>query len=199
MKNEKENKKTVKKETKKEVKKEVKKETKKQSKKLDVKDELNKSSKKVKNLMNDFSSFAMKGNIIDLAVGVVIGGAFGKIVTSLVNDLVMPAISVLTGEINLATLSYTLVEGVEATETTPAVEPIVLTYGNFLQTIVEFLIIAFSIFITVRYLDKIHKKIDELKKKEKQEEKKEEAAKKDTTEELLKEIRDLLIEKNNKK
>lgn len=185
----------MKKETKKNDKKEVKKVTKKEEKKdvkKEVKAEVKKGAKKVKNLMNDFSTFAMKGNVIDLAVGVVIGGAFGKIVTSLVNDLVMPAISVLTGEINLATLSYTLVEGVEATEETEAVAPIVLTYGNFLQTIVEFLIIAFSIFIALRYLDKIHKKIDELKKKEKEEEKKVEEAKKETTDEILIEIRDLL-------
>ncbi|MCQ2978827.1 MAG: large-conductance mechanosensitive channel protein MscL [Clostridia bacterium] len=165
----------------------------------DVKNELKKNKKKVKNLMNDFSSFAMKGNIIDLAVGVVIGGAFSKIVTSLVNDLVMPALSVLTGEINLSKLSVTLVEGIEATETTEAVEPIVLTYGAFLQTIVEFLIIAFSIFIVTRYLGKIHKKLDEMKKKQKEEEKKEEEAKKDTTEDLLKEIRDLLKEEKSAK
>ena len=161
----------------------------KKSKKVEdeVKNGLKKGGKKVKNLMSDFSNFAMKGNVIDLAVGVVIGTSFGKIVTSLVNDLVMPALSVITGEINLSKLQLVLVEGVEATEETPAVDPIVLTYGNFLQTIVEFLIIAFAIFLALRYLGKVHKKLEELKKKEKEEEKKEEEKKEEEKKEEAKE------------
>lgn len=155
-----------------------------------VKKELKNSKKKVGKLMSDFSSFAMKGNVVDLAVGVVMGSSFGKIVTSLVNDLVMPAMSLLIGEINLAKLSVTLLEATEEREA------VVLTYGNFLQTLVEFLIIAFSIFLALRYLEYVHKKIDELKKKEKKEEEKvaqkEEEKKQAATDEILMEIRDLL-------
>ena len=155
-----------------------------------TKEELKKSKKKVKGFVDDFSKFAMKGNVVDLAVGVVMGSAFGKIVTSLVNDLVMPALSVITGEINLAKLSITLVEATEEKEA------IVLTYGNFLQTIMEFVIIAFSIFVALKYLETIHKKIEELKKVEKEKEEKEiakkEEASKNVTDELLTEIRDLL-------
>mgnify|MGYP003311414099 CR=1 FL=1 len=162
-----------------------------------VKKELKNSKKKVGKLMNDFSSFAMKGNVVDLAVGVVMGSSFGKIVTSLVNDLVMPAMSLIIGEINLAKLSVTLLEATEEREA------VVLTYGNFLQTLVEFLIIAFSIFLALRYLEYVHKKIDELKKKEKKEEEKlvqkEEEKKQAATDEILMEIRDLLKEKKNAK
>lgn len=161
-----------------------------------VKGELQKGKKKTEKLMNDFASFAMKGNVVDLAVGVVMGSAFGKIVTSLVNDIVMPLISTLTGTINLVDLKYTLVEATVDEAGNELTSAICLTYGQFLQTVVEFLIIAFSIFLALKYLGKIHKMIDDLKKKEKEAEKEKEEEKRATTDEILVEIRDIL--KNQK-
>ena len=100
----------------------------------------------------DFRDFAVKGNVIDMAVGVIIGGAFGKIVTSLVNDIIMPCFSVLLSDIPLTSLALTLKEGTEE------VEPILMKYGNFLQTTVDFLLIAFCIFLFVRLISKLKKK-----------------------------------------
>ncbi len=100
--------------------------------------------------VDEFKAFALKGNVVDMAVGVVIGGAFGKIVTSLVNDIIMPSVSVLTGGMkNVADLSVKL----GAAEDAP-----VLKYGNFCQTIIDFLIIALSIFFAVRLLCKLRAK-----------------------------------------
>lgn len=151
----------------------------------------------MKKFLEDFTKFAMKGNIIDLAVGVIIGAAFGKIVNSLVNDVVMPLLSLVIGKVNLAALSFTLVE---ATDTQ---QEVVLHYGNFLQMIVEFLIISLSIFIFVKYISRLNEKIEKLKRKEKEEEIKKEiemAIENKTeelkTEDLLKEIRDLLKEQS---
>ena len=94
----------------------------------------------------DFKAFAMKGNIIDMAVGVIIGGAFGKIVSSLVNDVIMPCVGLLTGGINFTDLKATLHEAV-LDPTTQAVvkEAVELNYGMFIQNVVDFLIIAFSL------------------------------------------------------
>lgn len=127
--------------------------------------------------IKEFKEFAMRGNVIDMAVGVVIGGAFGKIVSSLVADIIMPIVGTLTGGINFTNLKIVLKDGIGET---PAVT---LNYGNFIQTSVDFLIIAFCIFLAI-------KGINSLKKKE---EKKEEAPAK-TPEDilLLQEIRDLL-------
>ena len=94
----------------------------------------------------------MKGNVMDMAIGVVVGGAFSKIVSSLVSDIIMPAISLLTGQISLSDLSVTLETGGE---------PIVLAYGMFLQTILDFLIIAFSIFLVVKLMNKFRRKKEE--------------------------------------
>lgn len=91
--------------------------------------------------LKEFKEFAMKGNVLDMAVGVVIGGAFGKIVASLVNDIIMPLVGVLIGNVNFTTLSFTL-RGSE------------VTYGNFIQTLVDFLIIAFSIFCVIKAINK---------------------------------------------
>ena len=102
--------------------------------------------------IEDFKKFAFKGNVVDMAVGVVIGGAFGKIVTSLVNNIIMPAISMVTGNINLAEMAYVLEEG----ET-----PIVLGYGAFLQNIVDFFIIALSIFVVIKLMAKAQRKKEE--------------------------------------
>ncbi|MDD4690436.1 MAG: large-conductance mechanosensitive channel protein MscL [Eubacteriales bacterium] len=96
-------------------------------------------------MLNEFKEFAAKGNVVDLAVGVVIGGAFGKIVTSLVNDIIMPIVAVPTGKVNFTELVWTIGETKVA-------------YGNFIQAIVDFLIIAFSIFMIVKGLNKLHRK-----------------------------------------
>ena len=95
-------------------------------------------------MLKEFKEFAMKGNIMDLAIGVVIGGAFQKIVNSLVSDIIMPAISILTGKIDFSDMVLT-------------VGNTSIKYGNFITTIVNFLIIAFSIFLVVRYINKLDK------------------------------------------
>ncbi|MBK4204754.1 large conductance mechanosensitive channel protein MscL [Bacillus subtilis] len=122
-------------------------------------------------MWDEFKAFAMRGNIVDLAIGVVIGGAFGKIVTSLVNDIIMPLVGLLLGGLDFSGLSFTFGDAV-------------VKYGSFIQTIVNFLIISFSIFIVIRILNGLRRK------KEAEEEAAEEAP--DAQEELLKEIRDLL-------
>lgn len=105
-------------------------------------------------LLKEFKEFAVKGNVVDMAVGVVIGGAFGKIVTSLVNDVIMPPIGTLLGGVSFTDLKLLLKEAVvEAGEVvTPAVT---LNYGSFIQTIVDFLIIALAIFAMVKTINKL--------------------------------------------
>ena len=143
--------------------------------------------------LKDFKAFALKGNVMDMAVGVIIGGAFGKIVSSLVNDVIMPPLGMLLGKVNFADLSLTLHEAVMEGEKviTPAVT---WKYGAFIQQVVDFLILAFCVFLLVKFITKL----SNLKKKE------EEAAPapapapepEPTREEvLLTEIRDLLKEK----
>ena len=144
--------------------------------------------------IKDFKAFAMKGNVIDMAVGVIIGGAFGKIVTSLVNDIIMPLIGTAMGGIDFKTAKYLLKDKVvEIKDGVEVITPeIYLNYGNFIQNIVDFLIIALSIFVTIRIITKP----GETRKKE------EEAAAAapapaapSNEEKLLTEIRDLLKEK----
>lgn len=101
---------------------------------------------------DDFKKFAVKGNVIDLAVAVIIGGAFGKIVTSLVNDLLMPLIILITGQKSISALSVTLREAVGDGE------PLLWRYGNFIQTTIDFLIIAFVIFMAIRIFERMKKK-----------------------------------------
>lgn len=103
-------------------------------------------------MMQEFKEFAVKGNVMDMAVGVVIGGAFGKIVSSFVGDVVMPLVGTLIGGVNFATLSITLKEAVG---NTPAV---VLAYGKFAQSVVDFLIIAFVIFMVIKAINAMKKK-----------------------------------------
>lgn len=105
--------------------------------------------------LSDFKEFAMKGNILDMAVGVIIGGAFGKIVSSLVNDIIMPVMSVCTGGLNFSDMKHVMTE---ATDTTAEVA---ITYGVFIQNIVDFLIIAFSIFVALRFIMRFKKKAEE--------------------------------------
>lgn len=103
-------------------------------------------------MINDFKKFALKGNVLDLAVGIIIGAAFGKIVTSLVNDIIMPIVGLLLGGINFSTLKY--VVGVNGDE------PIIIKYGQFIQSMIDFLIIAFSIFIFIKAINSFKKKED---------------------------------------
>ena len=107
-------------------------------------------------MWKEFKAFAFKGNVIDMAVGVMIGGAFGKIVTSIVNDLFMPLITLLTGRINFSSLGIKLGEGEDAA---------VFAYGNFLQTVVDFLLMALCVFLFVKLVNKIMPKKPEAPKK----------------------------------
>ena len=142
----------------------------------------------MKKMLREFKDFAMRGNVVDMAVGVVVGGAFSKIVTSLVNDVIMPLIGALLGNTSFSDLA---IELVPAAGETPAV---LLKYGSLIQTIVDFIIIAFCIFIVVKAINtmnaKMHKKKEEAAEEAKAAEPvigKEEA--------LLMEIRDLLKNK----
>ena len=100
-------------------------------------------------LLQEFKTFALKGNVVDMAVGVIIGGAFGKIVTSLVNDIIMPPIGVLLGDKNFSDLAVTLKPAVGDTEA------VLWKYGSFLQVCVDFLIIAVSIFVMIKVINKL--------------------------------------------
>lgn len=141
--------------------------------------------------INEFKEFAVKGNAVDMAVGVIIGGAFGKIVTSIVNDIIMPPIGWLIGGVNFTDLKFELPAvdlGVEK------MEAATINYGAFIQTLIDFTIIAFCVFMLV-------KGINHLAKKKKKEEKKAETPAPPTPsaeEKLLTEIRDLLKQQNAK-
>ncbi|MSU00471.1 large conductance mechanosensitive channel protein MscL [Tissierella pigra] len=110
-------------------------------------------------MLKDFKEFAVKGNVMDLAVGVIIGGAFGKIVTSLVNDMIMPIMGVLIGKVDFTNLFISL-DGTKYQSLSMAKDAgaATLNYGVFINTIIEFLIISFSIFIVIRQLNKFNKK-----------------------------------------
>ena len=103
----------------------------------------------------EFKTFIMRGNLIDMAVGVIIGGAFGKIVTSLVNDVIMPIFGIILGNIDISSLEYKIGTPVEG------VEQAAIRYGMFLQDVTNFLIIAFCIFIFIKIMNKLHKKKEE--------------------------------------
>jgi large conductance mechanosensitive channel len=106
-------------------------------------------------LASEFKDFAMRGNVVDMAVGIVIGGAFGKIVTSFVNDVLMPPIGLLMGGVDFSSLSATLVEAQgEAAAVT-------LNYGNFLQTVLDFTIVAFAIFMVIKAMNSMKKEEEE--------------------------------------
>ena len=106
-------------------------------------------------MMSEFKEFAVKGNVVDMAVGVVIGGAFGKIVTSLVNDIIMPPIGVMMGGVDFSDLSFVIQEAIGDK---PAVT---LNWGSFVQTFINFIIIAFAIFMVVKGMNKMKKKEEE--------------------------------------
>ena len=127
------------------------------------------SKKNKSTFFKDFKAFIAKGNVLDMAVGVVVGGAFGKITTSLVNDIINPLIGLLVGKEDLSAWVITLKEAVD--ETTPAVT---LNIGSFISTILDFLIISLSIFCVLRGLMKAKAAADKLTKKEAEEEEKSE-------------------------
>ena len=129
-------------------------------------------------MLQEFKKFALKGNVLDLAVGVIIGGAFGKIIASLVNDVIMPMLGIFTGKINLTTLKWVINPGKDG-----AAE-LSIKYGQFLQTMIDFLLVALSIFLVIKALNSFKKK---------QEEKLQEV-KPSKEELLLTEIRDILKE-----
>lgn len=133
--------------------------------------------------LNDFKQFAMRGNVLDMAVGVIIGGAFGKIVTSIVNDVIMPVIGIITGGVNFTELKWVLkqAEGEDVPE-------VAVAYGNFIQSAVDFLIIAFCIFLFIRLIAKFNAKKEEAPAPAPEPEPSAE-------EKLLTEIRDLLKNK----
>ncbi len=108
--------------------------------------------------LSDFKDFALKGNVIDMAVGVIVGGAFGKIVSSLVNDIIMPVISLCTGGSGYKNLKYVITAAQPARDGVAAVEEVAVNYGLFIQNVVDFFIIAFSIFIALRFAMKLKKK-----------------------------------------
>ena len=138
--------------------------------------------------IQDFKDFALKGNVMDMAVGVIIGGAFGKIVTSVVNNILMPPIGVLTGGVDFTDLKLTLKEAVVEGEETVA-EAVTLNYGQFIQDVVDFVIIAFCIFLMVKGIAALNRKKEEPAAPAPEE------PKGPTQEELLAEIRDLLKNK----
>ena len=134
----------------------------------------------MKKFLEEFKAFAMRGNVLDMAVGVVIGGAFGKITTSLVNDIIMPLISMLTGGIDFSSWKWVL----KAAEGDAA--EVAVNFGSFIAVVLDFIIIAFAVFCMVKAINKFHKKKEEAP-----------AAPPEPSaeEKLLIEIRDLLKEK----
>ena len=145
---------------------------------------------KTNGFISEFKTFIARGNVLDMAVGVIIGGAFGKISTSLVNDVIMPAVSMLTGGIDFSNWKIVLKAAVAGADGAidPATE-VAIKYGAFLATILDFLIIAFAVFCLIKFLNSLHRK------------KKEEAPaappappEPSAEEKLLTEIRDLLKE-----
>lgn len=135
-------------------------------------------------MLQEFKKFALKGNVIDLAVGVIIGGAFGKIVSSLVNDIIMPIFVAITGQINLSDLKIVISKIVKDGKTTE----LSINYGQFIQTMIDFLIIAWSIFFIIKVFSKFKRKSEE----------KPAEVKPSNEEVLLAEIRDTLREINRK-
>ena len=110
----------------------------------------------MKKFLSEFKEFAMKGNVGDMAVGVIIGAAFGKIVTSLVNDVIMPVIGVLTGGVNFSDHKWIIQQAVTNGEEIVTPE-VAVTWGAFVQTIIDFIIIAFCIFVAIKFVNKLKK------------------------------------------
>ena len=159
----------------------------------DLTNNLKNLKKKEPKTLKEFKEFINRGSVVDLAVGIIIGGAFTSIVNSLVNDVVMPVVSMIIGGFDFSNLKLTIPAYI------PGIEPATINYGNFLTAVINFLIIAFVIFLLVRTLNKMREraarataKAEEKKEEEKKEEQEDQTA-------LLKEIRDLLKANNKKK
>ena len=134
------------------------------------------------NILKEFKDFAMKGNVIDMAVGVIIGAAFGKIVSSLVDDIIMPLVGVATGGMNFTDYKWVIQKAV--VDGQEIIKPeVTLNWGTWLQTVVDFLIVAFCIFVAIKFMNNLRKK---------KEEEPAPAPAPTKEEELLTEIRDLL-------
>ncbi len=135
-------------------------------------------------MLKEFKEFAMRGNVVDMAVGIIIGGAFGKIVSSLVNDVIMPPIGLIMGNVDFSQLYFNL-SGVEYPSLAAAQEAgaATINYGAFINTVLDFTIVAFAIFMVIRAMNKLKKK---------EEEKPAEPPKPSAEVELLTEIRDAL-------
>lgn len=133
-------------------------------------------------MFKEFKEFIMRGNVLDLAVAVIIAGAFGLIVTSFINDVLMPPIGILVGGVDFSDLALTLKPAVLAADGSVATEAVMVRYGAFINTVINFIIVAFAVFMLVKAYNSTKKK----------EEPAPEAPKGPTTEELLAEIRDLL-------
>ena len=147
----------------------------------------------MKKVFEEFKAFAMRGNVLDMAVGVVIGGAFGKITTSLVNDIIMPLISMITGGVDFSAWKWILKAAV--VEGTEVIKPeIAVNFGNLVSVVLDFIIIAFAVFCMLKAINKMH---DKISKPEPEAEPEHEEEPEPTKEELLlTEIRDLLKEQS---
>ena len=147
----------------------------------------------MKKFFEEFKAFAMRGNVVDMAVGVVIGGAFGKISTSIVNDIIMPVVSLLTGGIDFQNWKIVLKQAVANAEGVidPATE-VAIKFGSTIAVIVDFIIVAFAVFCMIKFLNNLHREKEEPAPEPEPEV--EPAPPAPTTEELLAEIRDLLKE-----
>jgi large conductance mechanosensitive channel len=131
-------------------------------------------------IIKEFRTFAIKGNMVDMAVGIIIGAAFGKIITSLVTDILMPPLGMLLGGMDFTSFKFTLKEASEG------VDAVTLNYGNFVQVFVDFLIVAFAIFLAIKGINRLKKKEEEAPAP---------PSEPPVQEKLLSEIRDLLKEK----
>ena len=150
----------------------------------DLSKNLENLKKKEPKILKEFKEFINRGSVIDLAVGIIVGGAFTSIVNSLVNDVVMPVISMIIGGFNFTDLKITIPAYV------PGIEPATINYGNFIQAAINFLVIAFVIFLMVRFLNNMKKKVEPAPVEDKKAAKAE-----DDQTAVLKEIRDLLAKK----
>ena len=137
----------------------------------------------MKKIVNEFKVFISKGNVLDLAVGVIIGTAFSKIVTSLVNDILMPFLGIITGGINFSSLTIKIKDAT-------------IAYGAFIQNIIDFLLMAICVFTIVKIVNHVKSNLEKLDRTKEEKEEKKEEVKKSNEEKLLEEIRDLLKEKN---
>ena len=150
-----------------------------------------KKKEKKPGIISEFKTFISRGNVLDMAVGLIIGSAFTAIVNSLVGDILMPLLGMVTGKIDFTEFKIILQEAVMDGETVVTPE-VAVKYGSFIQFIINFVLIAFSVFIIVKIINTMRSKAEKLKKKEEEEKKAAEPPKPDPQIELLTEIRDLL-------